>query len=136
VCVFRAIVHQQDDARAREALHQTVEERLRLAIDPVQVLEDQEQRLHLALACGGRQGFECPLSALRWIQGSPAKLVHGNIEEGKESGQCGCEHLIEREQLTGDLLSNLPEVVAIVDLEIRPQQTDYRQIGRGLAVGY
>ena len=34
----------------REALHQTVEEGLGLGVDPVQVLEDQEQGLDLALA--------------------------------------------------------------------------------------
>src|SRR5262249_46044923 len=49
VLILRAVVDQEEDAGGGQALDQAVEERLRLGIDPVQVFEDQQQRLHLAL---------------------------------------------------------------------------------------
>ena len=39
--VLGPIGYQQQDARRPQALDQAVEQRLRLAVDPVQVLEDQ-----------------------------------------------------------------------------------------------
>ena len=41
--------HEQEQARRRQALDQAVEQRLRLAVDPVQVLEDHQERLLPAL---------------------------------------------------------------------------------------
>jgi hypothetical protein len=48
--VLGAIVHEKKHSGGGHALDQTVQEGLRLAIDPVKVLEDDEQRLDLALA--------------------------------------------------------------------------------------
>ncbi len=42
--VFRPVVHREQDARARQALDEAVQERLCLAVDPVQVLEEQHGR--------------------------------------------------------------------------------------------
>ena len=50
VLVLRAVVDEQEQAGGGQALDQAVEDRLGLGVDPVQVLEDQEQRLYLALA--------------------------------------------------------------------------------------
>jgi Double zinc ribbon len=43
VAVFRAVVDEQYEARCRETIDEVVEQALRLAVDPVQILEDQEQ---------------------------------------------------------------------------------------------
>jgi hypothetical protein len=40
VLVLRPVVDGKEDGRGRQALDQAVEERLRLAVDPVQVFED------------------------------------------------------------------------------------------------
>jgi hypothetical protein len=45
VLVLRAIVHEQEHARRSKAVDQAIEQRLRLAVDPVQILEDQQQGL-------------------------------------------------------------------------------------------
>src|SRR5437867_3572850 len=50
VLVFRPVVHKQEDVAARQALDDPVEQRLRLRVDPMQVLEHEDERLHLALA--------------------------------------------------------------------------------------
>ena len=48
--ILGAVVDQQQQVGRRQAFDQTVEQRLRLGVDPVQVLEDQQQGLHLAFA--------------------------------------------------------------------------------------
>jgi hypothetical protein len=50
VLILRTVVDQQQEPGRGQALHQAVEQRLGLGIDPVQVLEHQQQRLHLAFA--------------------------------------------------------------------------------------
>ena len=40
--VLRAIVHEEEEARGRQALDQTIEQRLGLGVDPVEVFEDEE----------------------------------------------------------------------------------------------
>ena len=70
--VLRPVVDQEEQPRGRQALDQAVQERLRLGVDPVQILEDHEQRLHLALAeQQALDGVEGPLAALRRIEGLP-----------------------------------------------------------------
>src|SRR6185503_12255460 len=49
VGVLRPVVDQEQQARGRERLDQAVEERLSLGVDPVEILEDQQKRLLLAL---------------------------------------------------------------------------------------
>jgi len=45
VLVLGAIGREQQQARRTQALHQPVEQRLRLAVDPMKVLEDQKEWL-------------------------------------------------------------------------------------------
>jgi hypothetical protein len=72
VLVLGAVVDEQEHAGGGQAVDQAVEDRLRLGVDPVQVLEDQEQRLHLALAQQlALDGLESALTAKRAIIPSP-----------------------------------------------------------------
>ena len=48
--VFRTIIDEKKKRRSGQAIDQAVQERLGLRIDPMQIFEDQEQRLNLALA--------------------------------------------------------------------------------------
>ena len=48
--ILGAVVDQQEQSGARNALDQAVEKRLSLSIDPVQVLKHRDDRLRLALA--------------------------------------------------------------------------------------
>jgi hypothetical protein len=50
VLVLRAVIDQQQKAYGAQAVHDSVERGLGLAIDPVQVLEHDQQRLHLGFA--------------------------------------------------------------------------------------
>src|SRR6185295_17137619 len=49
VFVLRSVVHEEHQPRRREALDHAVEERLRLVVDPMEVFEDDEDRLILGL---------------------------------------------------------------------------------------
>ena len=49
VLVLGPVVDEQEDTCRRQALNQAVQCRLALRIDPVEVLEDKNQRLELAL---------------------------------------------------------------------------------------
>jgi hypothetical protein len=86
--VFRAVVHQQQQARRGQALHQAVEQGLGLGVDPVQILEDQQQGLLLALpqdqTLHGLQGL---LAALRRIEDLPGGVLHRHVQQRQEDRQ-------------------------------------------------
>ena len=83
--VLGAIVDQEQHAGCGEALNQAVQEGLGLGIDPVQVLEDQEQGLNLTLpeeqALDGLQGA---LAALWRIEGLPRLILDRHVQERQE----------------------------------------------------
>jgi len=137
VLVLRAVVHEEEEARRGQALQQGVEQGLGLGVDPVEVLEDQEQRLDLALpqeeALAGVQG---PLAALGGIQGLPLSVLDGHIQEGQEGRQGGLEGPIQGEEFAGDLLADLPHIVAALDLAVGLEEVDHGQVGGGLAIGH
>jgi hypothetical protein len=57
------------------------------------------------------------------------------MAQREEGGHDGRERRGECQNLPGDLLANLPGVVATLDLEVTAEQIDHRQVGGGLAVG-
>ena len=65
VLILRAVVDQEQEPGGRQALDQAIEQGLRLGIDPVQIFEHQQQRLHLAFA---------QQQALERLQGAPPPL--------------------------------------------------------------
>jgi hypothetical protein len=50
VAVVRPVIHQQQNARVCDRVEQMIEQGLSFAIDPVQILEDDNQRLIEALS--------------------------------------------------------------------------------------
>jgi hypothetical protein len=47
--VLRPVVHEQEQPSGREALDEAIQYRLGLGIDPLQVLDEHQERLHLTL---------------------------------------------------------------------------------------
>ena len=108
VLVLGAVVDEQEHAGGGQALDQAVEHGLGLGIDPVQVLEDQQQRLHLTLAQQQPlDGVEGALAALRRIEacqpGCPRPARPG--ARGRPAGSA--EGLVQGEELAGDLLTDV-----------------------------
>jgi hypothetical protein len=76
VLVFGPVVDQQQEAGRGQAIDETVEQSLRLGIDPVQILKDQQQWLRLALAQEyPSEGIEQTLAPLRWVEGAKRASV-------------------------------------------------------------
>ncbi len=48
--VLGPVVDEEQDARRRQALNEAVEQRLGLGVDPVEILEEHEERLDLAFS--------------------------------------------------------------------------------------
>ena len=95
VLVLGAVVDQQEQTGGGQALDQAVEERLGLGVDPVQVLEDQEQRLHLALAQQqALERLQGALAALRRIEGLPCAVLHRHAPgaRGRPAGSARGPH--------------------------------------------
>ena len=87
--VLRPVVDQEKKSCGRQAFDQAVQERLRFGIDPVQILEDHEQGLHLALAeQEALDGVEGPPAALRRIEALPLGILDGDVEE-RQKGEAG-----------------------------------------------
>src|SRR5262249_3436701 len=120
VLVLGTVVDQEKYPRRREALHEAVENRLRLRVDPVKILEHEEQRLSLALTNQEPlDGIDGALTALRRIESAPQAVVNRHIKQREERGRGRREGLIERAELVGDFFPNLVVVVPILDREIR-----------------
>src|SRR5262249_23939200 len=133
--VFRAVVDEQEQPSGWETLNQAVEEGLGLRIDPMQVLEHQDERLYLALA--QQQTLHCVhdvLTALESVELLLGRILYRHLQQRQEGWQRRPEGLIEREQLAGDLLTDAARIITLFDLEVAVEQVDDREIGGGLAV--
>ena len=135
VPVLGAVIDEEHEARRAQAVDEAIEQGLGLAVDPVQILEDHHQRLDLALAQQqALDRVERLLAPLARIEGLPGRLVHRHVEERQERGHGGPERRGERQDLPGDLLPDLPRLVAALDLEVAAEQLDHGKVGSGLAV--
>ena len=134
--VFLSIVDEEKHPRGGKVLDQVVEEGLGLGVNPVQVLEDNAQRLDLTLP-----QQEVPdrghrlLSPLARVQRLPLRILDRHVEERKESRHSDGQLLVERQHLADDLLPDLLLLGPIVNVEVRSQEIDDRPVGCRLAIG-
>jgi hypothetical protein len=100
VLVLGPVVHEQQQGGRSEALDEAVEQRLRLAVDPVEVLEDHEERL---LARFPKQqaldGVERALAPRGRGERLPRGVVHGHVEQGQQARQRRLERAVQGEEL-------------------------------------
>src|SRR5262249_36258561 len=85
VLILRTVVDQEQELGRGQTLDQAVEQGLRLGINPVQILEDQEQRLYLAFT--QQHAFERrerTLAALGRIELAEWAVVGQRVEERQE----------------------------------------------------
>jgi hypothetical protein len=119
-----------------QALDEAVQDRLALRVDPVQVLEHDQDGLELALSQEeAPDGLERPLPALGWLQGLPPGVFDWDVEEGEEGRLCRLECRVQRENLPRHLLADVAVHIAVGDPKIALEEVDHRQIAAGLAVG-
>ena len=98
VLVLRAIVDQQQESGRRQALDEAVEQGLRLGIDPVQILKDQEQGLHLdfraAAPASGRR-----VHAAGRVKRQKRAVLRQRVQERQQGGNGLLEGGVERQHL-------------------------------------
>src|SRR5262249_39249422 len=134
--VLGPVVHEQKQTRRAQTLDQTVQQRLSLAVDPVQILENHQEWLLASLAQQQRlHRVERVLATLDRVKPAPRPVPHRDVEERQERRQGRLQRAIEREQLAHHLFADLTEIVAVLDLEVALEQLDHRQVARRLAIG-
>jgi hypothetical protein len=116
VRILRPVVHEEQHPGRRQALDQRVEQRLGLGIDPVEIFEDHEQRLHLALS---------QQESLQRVQGLPATLgrikrrprgvVGRHVEQRQERRQAALQRAVQSQELPGQLLLHRARAVPVFD---------------------
>ena len=88
--VLGPVVDEQEGPGRGKALDEAVEQGLRLGIDPVQVLEDHEHRLPLALPEQEvLDRVERALPALGRIERLPAGVIPGTSRRARKAGRIG-----------------------------------------------
>ena len=134
VAVFRPVVRQQEQPRCRQALDQQVEPRLRVPIDPMQILDHQQHR------CTGSP-HQQPLQRLQVCRlrcadrASPTRGLDPTSSSDRNTGT-PLQRAIQRQELARHLLTHLPAIVAGLNPEVAAQELDDGEVRRGLAVGH
>ena len=135
VLILGAIVDQKAEPGRRETLDEAVKERLRLGIDPVEILHHEQYGLDPRLVePESLDRIQRPLPPPLRVQFPPGIVVHRHVEQCEERGEARLQGAIERQDSGRHLVANLPRVVAVLDVEIGLEQVDHGQIRRRLAV--
>jgi hypothetical protein len=136
VPVLGTVVDGEENGRGGQPVHEAVEHLLCLRIDPVQVLEHEQQRLDLALAQEQALGaVDGAAAAHGGIDREERVLCGHRVEEPQEGRDRILEVAIEREQRPCDPGPNGARVIAVVDAEIGAQEISQREEWARLAVG-
>ena len=135
VLIFRPVVDQEQQAGRGQTLDQAVEQRLRLRIDPMQIFEDQQHRLHLAFAQQHTlERGEGALAPLRWIELQERTVVRQGVQEPQQRRTRVLERRVERHHLASHFGPDGAQVVVLLDMGVPLEQVNDREIRRGLAV--
>lgn len=83
--VLRAIVHEQQHSGRGNALDERIERGLRLAVDPMEILEDDNERLDLALAEEhASHPVEGVLPALPRFEPFPLLVIESGVDQRQQ----------------------------------------------------
>jgi hypothetical protein len=83
--ILRTVADQEEQTTTRQTLHEGVQDGLGLGVNPMKVLEDDHQRLHVALEeQEPPDAFERALPTFHRIQLDPLIVVDRDVEERQE----------------------------------------------------
>src|SRR5207247_7700745 len=119
VAVLGAIVDEEQYRCRGQALHEAVEQGLRLRVDPVEILQHKDEGLNLTLAEEqSLHSIERELAALGRLELPEAVLLGQGVEK-PENGRDGVrECLVQGEQMPGDRGASRADVVTLSCTEI------------------
>jgi len=126
VSVLRAVVHEQHQTRGTQTVDQAVEQGLSLVVDPVEVFDDEEERLRSGLAQEQHplRVVDGALPTGRRVERLPSTVVDVHVEKGQKRWQRRLQRPIEGQQLSRYFLADFAEVVPVLDHEIALEQVD------------
>ena len=108
VLVLGPVVDEEQEPRRRQALDEAVQQRLGLGVDPVEILEDHQERLDLGLAQEQPlDRVQRPLPALGRVEGLPLGIIDGHVQEGEERRERRLQGAVQREEPSRHLLPDL-----------------------------
>jgi hypothetical protein len=108
-----------------------------LAIDPLKILDDQQQRLLSRFSAPHRvDAVNRSLPTLEGVEHLPGGVRDGDVEEGQQRRQRRGERRGEGNDLPCDLLPDRADAIAIVDVEIPPEQCSHGRVAWRLAIRY
>ena len=137
VAVLRPVGHEKQYARTGDAVGQQVEGRLRLLVQPVQILHHERQRLPLALAdAQGLDGFERGAPTLHGGRCLPAAVLGGRHVQQCEQRRPVLGHLPDERLEHGLRLAlELLRRVLIRGVDPRAEQLDDGSVGTAPTTG-
>ena len=96
--ILGPVVHQQEQRGRREALHQAIEQGLRLGINPVEILEHEEQGLHLTFAQQhALQRLQRAAPPLEGVEGQERTVRWQGFEQGEHGRDGVLEGVVQRQ---------------------------------------
>ena len=133
--VLGAVGDEKQEASGGKRVHEAVEPRLGLRVDPVQVLENEQQRLDLTLAEDQAPGgVERVLPALAGSSPSHRGFSTGAPRRAVSAGAAG-QDLAERGEPRADPRAYVLVGLGLPELEVAPQQHADGEVARRPAVG-
>ena len=135
VLIFGAVVHGKQGGGGREAFHEGVEQRLGLRVDPMEILEDEEQGLSAALPKQHPpDGIQRPFAPLGGVELQEVVVLGKGVEQPEYWGDAVLERFVEGQEIAGHLRANPAGVVALGNLEVALEKLDQGKVRRRLAV--
>lgn len=128
--VLGSVVDQQEHVGSPHPLDQGIEQGLALSVHPVQILEDEEKRLHLAFAKQHTlDAVEGAVTPLQRVQSIPFAITRRDVQQRQERREDRLESPVEGENLARHLLADAPCIVSTLDREVPTEQIDDRLVG-------
>ena len=135
MAILGPVVDHHQNLRGADSVGEQLQQRLGLRVNPVQVLEDDDERLVEALAHDEALDRLARAAASNGsVHLVEARVARRNSEQREQMRQRIFERAVERQHLAGDLFAPRALVVTVGDTKISFEQVDHRQIRRRLAV--
>ena len=133
--IFGPVIHQEQNPLTGHLLHEQVEKSLALVIQPMQILDHQNER---ALPCFTQEqtndGVERARSPELRVHAGEALFIVLDLQQRIEIGEGGLERCIQVGDPFRYPVPPRRRIVSLGDSEIAMQQLDHRQVRRPLAV--
>jgi hypothetical protein len=135
--VLGPVVHQQQEFRGSDGIGQQVQQLLGVLVDPVEVFEDQHQRLVETLTQDSAlDRFQRPPLPDLPVHLRQRIVTLDDAEQTEQVRQRVFQTSIEDRDPAGNFLAPCSFIVLVRNPEIIAQQIDHRQINRCLPVRY